>query len=111
MLRPNPTRRAKLYERNFAGPIGHDTWIRARRCCLCNDLKPQTTPTQAAHVKARGMGGCNSSWRSLVPLCREHHQEQGAKGIARIYERYGLDLKRLAESLAVEHEAEAGVAA
>lgn len=85
MKRANPKRRAAKYERNFSGGIGHDTWIRAQPCALDPDrakavgLIPlagdcsRPRRVEAAHAKARGMGGCGGTWRDLVPLCRKHH--------------------------------------
>ena len=55
------------------------------------------------------MGGCNSSWRSLVPLCRAHHMELDNQiGRAGFREKYGIDLAERAELLADMHVEEEG---
>ncbi len=79
----NPERRAKLYARNFGE---HADLIRALPClvpgCSC--------PAEAAHARARGMGGCMGSWRDLVPLCRAHHIEAGE---ARTSQRHAFEVR------------------
>ncbi|HEX2882628.1 MAG TPA: hypothetical protein VHO25_24075 [Polyangiaceae bacterium] len=113
--RSNPKRRAAKYVRNFSGPgdFHHDTWIRAKRCCLCATMlkRGQHDPTEAAHTKARGMGGANGSYKDLVPLCRTHHRSQESLGNRWALRTYGVDLVKLAATLLAEHEAEAGKAA
>ena len=92
----NPARRAKLFERNFGD---HGAFIRARPCVVPGC---KATPIQAAHVRARGMGGCGGDKRDLVPLCSSHHGEQegrtewfGAK--------YSIDLHQIAAGLWRDH--------
>ena len=100
----NAVRRAKMFQRNFDGGIGHSTWIRAHKCILCETMRvKQRTPTQAAHVKSRGAGG---DWRQLVPLCFAHHGEQGRLGNVRIFYSYGVDMHAAAPRLVDEHETE-----
>ena len=96
-LRPiNAARRAKAYARNF-GPRADA--IRSMPC-----LVPGCPhPSQAAHSRARGMGGCGGDRRELVPLCAVHHAEAGE---ARTSQRaafeleHGLSLTTLAAELA-----------
>jgi hypothetical protein len=93
-----------MYGRNFAGELpagpGHDEFIRGLSCLVygCTRL-----PIQAAHTVARGSGGCGSSWRQLVPLCRKHHVgPQGQEGRTEAFEKdHGLCLGALAEVLVV----------
>ena len=59
-------------------------------------------PVQAAHVIARGMGGCTSDRRSLVPLCMEHHRQQGNIGILSFQALYRVNLDVEAERIAIE---------
>lgn len=106
--RVNRKRAAEKFHRNFDGGIGHDKWIRAKPCCLCTAVgQTQRTPTQAAHAKARGMGGAGGDWQLLVPLCNEHHREQESAGNVRIEARYGVNLVEYAALLAVVHQADA----
>jgi hypothetical protein len=61
-MRPRNRKRADAaYARNFG------RWsdsIRAMPCWLCGG----TRDVQAAHMKARGMGGCGGDRRYLLPL-------------------------------------------
>lgn len=83
-----------MHERNFGDRAEH---IRAMSCLVGVDCSGQIV---AAHVKARGMGGCNSSRRSLIPLCWGHHEEQHRIGIATFAQRYALDLERSSDEIA-----------
>jgi hypothetical protein len=103
MRRSNPARRRKAYERNYGERAEH---VRDMRCLVDNhECRGRVV---AAHVKARGMGGCNGDRRSLVPLCWAHHDEQGGVGIATFQARHGLDLHAKAEEIAHELD-DAGV--
>ncbi len=112
--RANPERRARKYARNFSGDgegggIEHDTWIRARYCCLCVAARvPQVGPTQAAHVIARGMGAAKGRWTDLVPLCPQHHELQGRIGNGGIAKTFDVDLGYVAKRLVREHLEEIG---
>ena len=80
MKRSNPARRAKMYARNF-GPraeVVRDMPCLVARAREATDLCRGRV--QAAHVIARGMGGCGGDARSLVPLCARHHEQSGARG-------------------------------
>lgn len=100
----NPKRKAEKYEKNFSGEIpagpGHDEFIRGLSCLVfgCNRY-----PIEAAHTVTRKAGGCGSSWRQQVPLCRKHHTgPQGQEGRTEEFGReHGLDLHALAEVLVV----------
>ena len=90
----NSARRRKMHDRNFGDRAEH---IRAMPCLINDGCSGQIV---AAHAKARGMGGCNSSRRSLVPLCWGHHEEQHQIGVATFAQRYALDLERSADEIA-----------
>lgn len=96
----NSRRRRRLYKRNFGAKAD---WIRDQSCALCG-CPPETGAIHAAHVRARGMGGCGGSLRDLVPLCglRGCHALQESMSVESLTERFGVDLRRLADSL---HEA------
>ena len=92
----NPKRRAAAYARNFGD---HADTIRALPCLVpgCQHR------AEAAHARARGMGGCKGSWRDLVPLCREHHEEAGEYRTTRRHAfelRHGVSLTVAAAELA-----------
>lgn len=60
---------------------------------------------QAAHVRARGMGGAKGDRRDLVPLCDRHHRESGEFRTSQrtdFERRYGLDLQAEAARIAAE---------
>jgi hypothetical protein len=62
-------------------------------------------PIQAAHTRARGMGGAKGGRRDLVPLCRHHHAEAGEARTSQradFERRYGLDLQAEAAQIAAE---------
>lgn len=63
----NDERAAKNFERNFGARARR---VREFPCCRCG-----TRPTEAAHVRARGMGGAKGDRHDLIPLCRACHRE------------------------------------
>ncbi len=67
----NAKRRAKLYARNFGERAA---FVRSMECLGSAGC---AGPIEAAHVRARGMGGVRGSRRDLVPLCSRHHAEAG----------------------------------
>jgi hypothetical protein len=89
-------RAAKLHERNFGERAAA---VRAMPCLVPGCPRP----SQAAHARARGMGGCGGDRRELVPLCAEHHRESGERRTSdrADFERlHGLDLEAEARRLA-----------
>lgn len=86
----NPERAAKKWERNF-GP--HRAFIAALACLVCG-----RRPVHAAHLDARGMGGCGGDASVLVPLCAEHHRAQEGRTDAYAAE-VGIDLRAVAAAL------------
>ena len=98
----NRERKAAKFERNFG-----DRGAAVREMtCLVVSAPGQRTPCrgaiQAAHAKARGMGGCGGDRRSLVPLCARHHADQGGIGILTWQRITGIDLIAEAERVAAE---------
>jgi hypothetical protein len=67
--------------------------IKAMPCLVCGAL-----PSDNAHIKSRGAGG---SFRDVVPLCRNHHQEHHA-GPKALEAKYGLNLREAADALAAD---------
>lgn len=105
----NPARRKKQFERNFGERAEH---IRGMSCIASPDADAPfdsrrvvcNGDVQAAHVIARGMGGCNGDRRSLVPLCAIHHQQQGSIGNMHFDALYGLDMRICAARIAVQFD-------
>jgi hypothetical protein len=91
-----------MHDRNFSGGAGpgHDEFIRSLSCLVygCNRW-----PIEAAHTVTRKAGGCGSSWRQQVPLCRKHHTcPQGQEGRTEEFgKEHGINLHALAEVLVV----------
>jgi len=99
----NPKRARKAYERNY-GERGDA--VRAMHCLVGGiESTGCRGPIQAAHVKARGMGGCNGDRRSLVPFCAGHHDEQTRRGGKTFAATHRLDLAAEAERVALELDA------
>lgn len=99
--RVNRERRAAAFERNYGQRGGY---VREMPCLLaaaggCRDR------IQAAHVKARGMGGCNGDRRSLIPLCGYHHALMGVSGIKTFSSRFSVDLPAAAQRIAEQLDA------
>ena len=97
-IRPvNPDRRKKMFARNF-GPKA--AWVRDQGCVVC----PYPSRAEAAHSRARGMGGCGGSAADLIPLCRSHHAflDDQCGSSAVFQEATGVDL--VAEAARLEDE-------
>lgn len=109
MIGRNRKRQAAAYARNY-GERGDP--VRAMGClltllgCHQRDTLPRCEgPVEAAHVVGRKMGGVGGDRRSLVPLCRLHHREQGTRGIKTFEEKYKVNLAQCAETIARELDA------
>lgn len=59
----NRARKAAAFVRNFHSDE-YVKFTRARPCVFCSG-----GPCVTAHIKARGMGGCNSDWKQTLPVC------------------------------------------
>lgn len=108
----NPERRRRKYERNFRGPwegYDHAEWVRGQLCAAVSSGRCSGA-IQAAHVRARGMGGAKGDWTDLVPLCAHHHRVLDLECGNRPHlflRREGVDLERLAARLVPVGEKEA----
>jgi hypothetical protein len=120
----NRKRKAETYARNFGDRGSH---VRALNCLglaldtahFFADLEAApheepddslacSGPTQAAHARARGMGGAKGDRRDLVPLCQRHHVEAGELGTSQRadFERlHGISLTAEAARIAAELDA------
>lgn len=104
LRRRNAARFDEAHHINYDGGIEHDCWIRRKRCCVCEALGLRSPlHIEAAHVIARGMGGCNSGWWWLVPLCQNHHQLQGDIQCEGVLESLNVDLVALAKAFTLAH--------
>lgn len=88
----NRKRRAKLHARNY-GPQAD--LCRTLPCCSCG----APPPSEASHVKARGMGGCNSDDSFNAPQCRRCHDALGNEGAISFWRRVGVDPLAVIERL------------
>lgn len=52
------------------------------RCLVCS-----RQGCDPCHVQTRGAGGPDEDW-NVLPLCRQHHSEQGQVGFQRFCEKY-----------------------
>lgn len=95
MRKANPRRRRESFERNY-GERGD--YIRAMPCLLAQ-FGTCMGPIQAAHVKARGMGGRGGDRHSLVPLCGVHHLKMGVMGVKSFAARFRVDLGAIASAI------------
>lgn len=101
----NKERRAKAYARNYGDRADY---VRDMNCRILplHKLLDRVTCSgriQAAHVKARGMGGCKGDRRDLLNLCAAHHKEAGERRTsqrAAFEEKWGIDLEDEAKKLA-----------
>lgn len=98
MKRANRKRRAQRFADNFGE---RSDAIREMPCLLAVSGGCEGR-TEAAHAKARGMGGVNSDRRSQVPLCTHHHQQSHGLGPVRFAALYRIDLHTEADRIARE---------
>ncbi len=61
--RKNAKRAAEKFVRNFNSDA-YVKWTRSQPCVFCGG-----GPCVTAHMKARGMGGCNGDWKQTLPVC------------------------------------------
>ena len=94
--RRNPERAAKMRAKNFAPrpavePFCAVAWKLAAMPGRPLGWSVCWGPIDQCHIKARGMGGCNSDG-ATVYLCRGHHQEQEGRTAA-FEAKYQIDLR------------------
>lgn len=108
----NSKRKAAAFARNFGDEADA---VRAMPCRLSAMSPPLGLGWSApgccgdivvAHVVSRGASGGRFD---IIPLCQRHHDEQHACGIETFSRRYGLDLRREADRVALEHAAPLGL--
>lgn len=81
--RKSAKRRKATHERCFGAPRPsdgdtRDEAIRRMRCLAAGRADHVCdSPVQAAHVRARGMGGAKGDRHDIVPLCGRAHREAG----------------------------------
>jgi hypothetical protein len=96
----NRARRAKIHARNFGDAA---VVVRSMPCLVVGCREP----AEAAHARARGMGGVKGSSRDLVPLCRAHHIEAGEARTSKRHAfevRHGISLTARAAELAEQRD-------
>jgi len=113
----NRERRRATFARNYGdrgGPVralGCLVAIEFARCVFDGLGAPRRSwapcqgKVEAAHTRARGMGGAGGDRRDLVPLCSGHHLEAGERRTSarQAFEaRYDLDLEAEARRIAVD---------
>jgi hypothetical protein len=65
---------------------------KSNRCLVCGSHL-----TERAHIKTRGSGGGNEDW-NIMYLCRRHHIEQHAIGIATFAMKYDSVMEYLTKN-------------
>lgn len=68
-------------------------------CAVCN-----VRPVDPDHIKTRGASG-NRYHEYVAPLCRKHHNERHAMGIATFQRRYAIDLHNVHKKWLKRYEA------
>jgi len=106
--RPAPPPRRKRTSRRQRLNPEHLVWVRSLPCSTA--APGCTSPCHAHHVRlgTDGGTGIKPSDKWTVPLCAAHHQELHDHGARSFEARYGLDLKAVAESLAISSPHQGG---
>lgn len=118
--RPNPVnrkRRAKAFVRNY-GSKEHVEAMKSEGCYIARIWSPPMWmesgrptcwgPLDAAHARAKGMGGAKGDVEDLVCLCRGHHTEAGEYRTtqrAEFEQKYRADLQEEARRGAAKEKA------
>lgn len=80
---------------------GHLAWVRQHQCCVPGCLG---VPIEAAHVRTGTNGGTSlkpdDSW--VISLCATHHRIQHLEGEKHFENRFGIDMKALAQEFAAK---------
>jgi len=93
----NRARRKRLHARNF-GPKAE--WIRDQPCEVTGVCRDFGSRIVAAHMVARGMGGCGGDSTHLVPLEWSVHSDFDTYTEAQFEARYGRTKESVRESAA-----------
>lgn len=92
-VRPrNARRRKRLFAKNY-GPQARLCWTMP--CFSCG----APAPSQASHLKARGMGGCNSGDGWNAPQCSACHRALESEGIVTFFAKRGIDKDAVLERM------------
>ena len=77
----------------------HRAWVRRHHCCVEGCLR---RPIECAYVRRDTDGGTalKPSDRWTISLCQFHHIEQHQLGELGFEQRYGIDLRELAQEFA-----------
>ncbi len=96
---PNRLEREKSREPSGRECPAHRAWVRRHQCCVPGCLR---RPIECAHVRRDTDGGVSlkPSDRWSISLCRDHHIEQHQVGELAFEQRYGIDLRELADLFA-----------
>jgi hypothetical protein len=101
--RVNPVNKPRL-EARHALAFGPCSRLARLSTCVVKTCRSMP-PGDPAHVRSRGAGG--GDWANVVPMCRAHHSEQHAKGVAQFEADHKLDLAKEAAAIALavkDHE-------
>lgn len=88
----NARRRARLFARNY-GPQARLCWTLP--CFSCG----APPPSQASHLKARGMGGVNSDDSFNAPQCPACHLALETEGAVTFFAKRGIDKDAVLEHM------------
>lgn len=80
--------------------IAHCNYVRGHECSVPGCV---ARPIEVAHVRRGSDGGIGrkpSDW-NVLSLCRDHHSEQHRIGEESFEQRYGIDLRRVADTFAI----------
>jgi hypothetical protein len=93
---PNRLERESSREPSSRECAAHRAWVRRHHCCVPGCLQ---RPIECAHVRRNTDGGValKPSDRWSISLCRDHHIEQHHAGELAFEQRYGIDLRELAD--------------
>ena len=101
----NRERQNRQHIRNFAGPEGDkDAWTRAQKCEVTGADPLAGWKIDAAHMDARGMGGCGGGYRDIVPLVRWVHRDFDTLSEAKFAAKYGRTKESVRAMAQVYHQ-------
>ena len=82
----NPKRRKELFKRNFHSKER----VEKINNMSCSVIGCKNKNIANAHMKSRGAGG---DYKSIIPLCHQHHQEEHQIGNGVFLRKYGINVK------------------
>jgi hypothetical protein len=96
----NKKRAAWKHERNFKNA----DYVRTLPCVVCGRWGTEDYPNQSAHIKARGMGGCNGDYRDQFPACDTCHKEYDAGPKTWAKKHPEINLRAIADAIVAARE-------